>query len=121
MTSTRTATSKPDDEVFDLNLNAVEAESDLRPFLFMWASKSNPNRRFTMAHMEELDVWPLMVAAGQGDAAAMAGIFRVALGDEQWEEFRKTPLPQYKLKALFRSYQKHSGAEPGESPASSTS
>lgn len=119
MTTNRTAT-PADDEVFDLNLNAVQAESDLRPFRFLWASKNDSNRRFTMQHMEALDVWPLMVAAQGGDAAAMAGIFRTALGD-QWEEFRKTPLPQYKMHALFKTYQKHSGVEPGESPASSDS
>lgn len=118
--TTRTAT-KADNEVFDFNLNAVEAESDLSPFRFLWASKKDPNRRLTMQHMEGLDVWPLMAAADNGDAAAMAGIFRVALGDEQWEEFRKTPLPQYKLKALFAAYRKHSGQEPGESLASSDS
>lgn len=117
MTSTRTATA-PDDQVAEFNLNAVQAETDLRPFRFLWASKGNPNRRLTMQHMESLDVWPLMEAADRGDAAAMAGIFRVALGDDQWDEFRETPLPQYKMQALFKAYQKHSGQKSGESPAS---
>jgi len=115
----RTATA--DHEVFDFDLNAVAAESDLRPFRFLWASKQNPNRRLTMQHMEALDVWPLMDAAEQGDAGAMAGIFRTALGNEQWAEFRKTPLPQYKMKALFDAYRAHCGQQPGESPASSDS
>lgn len=119
MTTTRTAT-KPDDQVFDFNLNAVEAESTLAPFRFMWASKDDPNRRLAMQHMEGLDVWPLMAAAEGGDASAMAGIFKTALGDD-WEEFRKTPLPQYKMKALFDAYRKHSGAGAGESEASSSS
>ncbi|MCX4676694.1 hypothetical protein OG413_15525 [Streptomyces sp. NBC_01433] len=119
MSSTRTATA--DDQVAEFNLNAVQAETSLAPFRFLWASKADPNRRLTMQHMEGLNVWPLMAAADNGDAAAMAGIFRVALGDEEWEEFRRTPLPQYKLKALFKAYQKHSGQEPGESLASSDS
>ncbi|MFE2600106.1 hypothetical protein ACFXCZ_27065 [Streptomyces sp. NPDC059396] len=118
--ATRTATTTADDEVFDFNLNAVQAETELRPFRFLWAGKDDPNRRLTMQHMEGLDVWPLMVAADQGDASAMAGIFRVALGDD-WEAFRKTPLPQFKMKALFTAYQKHCGQEPGESLASSGS
>lgn len=117
--ATRTAT-RADDQPFDFNLNTVEAESDLAPFVFLWASKANPNRRFSMAHMEALDVWPLMAAAEGGDAGAMAGIFRTALG-EDWDEFRKTPLPQYKMKALFDAYRKHSGVGPGESQASSDS
>lgn len=117
--TTRTATNnRADDEVFDFNLNAVQAESDLRPFVFLWASKEDPNRRLTMQHMESLNVWPLMVAADNGDAAAMAGIFRAALGDNQWDEFRETPLPQYKMKALFAAYQKHCGQRSGESQAS---
>lgn len=120
MSSTRTAT-PADDEVFDFNLNAVAAETDLRPFRFLWASATDPNRRLTMQHLAGLNVWPLMEAADAGDAAAMAGLFRVALGDEQWEEFRETPLPQYKMQALFKAYQKHSGQKPGESPASPAS
>lgn len=121
MTTTRTATAKPaDGEVFEFNLNAVEAESTLAPFRFMWASKDDPNRRLTMQHMEGLDVWPLMAAAEGGDAGAMAGIFKTALGGD-WEEFRKTPLPQFKMKALFDAYRKHSGVESGESEASSSS
>lgn len=120
--TTRTATNnRADDEVFDFNLNAVEAESDLKPFVFLWASKDNPNRRFTMQHLESLDAWPLMEAADNGDAGAMAACFRLALGKEQWADFRKTPLPQYKLKALFTEYRKHSGQELGESGASSDS
>ncbi|MER5675766.1 hypothetical protein ABT081_02360 [Streptomyces sp. NPDC002238] len=115
--TTRTAT-RADDKVFDFNLNAVQAESDLRPFVFLWASKEDPNRRLTMAHSEGLNVWPLMVAADSGDAAAMASIFREALGPADWDTFRETPLPQYKLKALFAAYQKHCGQKPGESPAS---
>nr|WSS66731.1 hypothetical protein OG284_36915 [Streptomyces sp. NBC_01177] len=117
--TTRTATNnRADDEVFDFNLNTVQAESDLRPFVFLWASKENGNRRFTMAHSEGLDVWPLMVAADSGDAAAMASIFREALGPAEWDTFRETPLPQYKLKALFAAYQKHCGQKSGESQAS---
>lgn len=119
MSSTRTAT-PADDEPFDFDLNVVEAESDLRPFRFRWASKAEPNRRLTMAHMEGLDIWPLVVAADRGDAGAMLGVFETALGAD-WEAFRETPLPQYKLKALFKAYQKHCGLKPGESPASPVS
>jgi hypothetical protein len=116
MSETRTA-KNADDEVFDFNLNTVQAETELRPFRFAWASKDNPNRRLSMQHMESLNVWPLMAAAEGGDAGAMAGMFRVALG-EDWEEFRKTPLPQYKMKALFNAYRKHCGVNEGESQAS---
>jgi hypothetical protein len=122
MAGSRTATGQSDDdEVFEFNLNAVEAETELRPFRFMWASKQNPNRRLTMQHLEALNIWPLMAAADGGDASAMVGVFRTALGDDQWEDFQKTPLPQYKMRALFKAYQKHCGANSGESLASSGS
>ncbi|MFF5451882.1 hypothetical protein ACFY40_11655 [Streptomyces sp. NPDC012950] len=119
MSTTRTAT-PADDEPFDFDLNTVQAESGLRPFRFRWASKDNPNRRLTMAHMEGLDIWPLAAAADGGDASAMLGVFETALGAD-WEAFRETPLPQYKMAALFKAYQKHCGQKPGESQASSSS
>lgn len=123
MATSRTATdtASSDSEVFEFNLNTVQAESELSPFRFLWASKQNPNRRFTMKHLEALNVWPLMVAADGGDASAMVGVFRTALGADEWDEFRKTELPQYKMKALFTAYRKHCGVESGESLASSDS
>lgn len=119
MAGSRTATGT--DEVFEFNLNAVEAESELRPFRFMWASKQNPNRRLTMQHLAGLNVWPLLVGADGGDASAMMAVFQTALGDDEWEDFQKTPLPQFKMEALFKAYRKHCGTDPGESPASSDS
>ncbi|WP_331445868.1 hypothetical protein [Streptomyces xanthochromogenes] len=109
----RTAPKPADHDVFDFNLNAVQAETELRPFRFMWGE----NRRWTMEHLEALDIWGLMESAEAGDMAAMVGAFREAMGDE-WEDFRKIKLPQYKLKALFAAYRQHCGLEPGESDAS---
>lgn len=110
--STKTQTA--DDQPFDFNLDAVQAETELRPFRFHWNGK-----RWEMQHLEALDVWGLMEAAEGGDTAAMTGAFREAMG-KQWETFRAIRLPQYKLKALFDAYRKHCGLEPGESAASGT-
>jgi hypothetical protein len=123
MAGSRTATGSQsgDGEVYEFNLNAVESETELRPFRFMWASKQNPNRRFTMQHLAALNVWPLLVGSDGGDASAMMACFETALGEDQWEEFQKQPLPQYKMEALFKAYRKHCGTDPGESPASSDS
>lgn len=117
MSTPRTATRKttPDDQPFDFNLDAVKAEAELRPFRFHWGG-----RRFEMQHMEALDVWPLMEAAEGGDMAATRGIFQQALGDE-WADFRKEPMPQFKLKALFKAYRDFCGVAEGESGASSGS
>jgi hypothetical protein len=118
MTTTRTATKRtaPDDEPFDFNLDAVQAEVDLSPWRVHW-----DGRRWEFAHMQDLDVWPLLEAAEAGDVEAMLGIFRTALGEQQWKDFRKIRLPQYKMKALFDAYRKHSGLAEGESAASSDS
>lgn len=119
--TTRTATVKPvDDQPFDFNLNAAQAETELKPFRFVWATKDNPNRRFTMQHLEALNVWPLASLADAGDLSAAIAIFKAALGEE-WDDFQAVPMPRFKVKALFESYQKHCGLESGESQASSDS
>ncbi|MEW2578341.1 hypothetical protein [Streptomyces syringium] len=110
----RTATRTTDDQPFDFNLDAVKAETELTPFRVHF-----DGRRWEMQHLEALDVWELMEAAEKGEAGAMLGAFRSALGD-QYEDFRKIKLPQYKLKALFNAYRNHCGLEPGESGASAS-
>lgn len=124
MAAPRTATKSPhtgDDQPFEFNLNAVQAEVDLAPFRFLWATEDNPNRRFAMTHLQALDVWELMDAAEGGEVRAMLGVFQAALGDD-WKDFRAVRLPQYKLKALFDAYRKHCGESvEGESQASSGS
>ncbi len=113
MSNTRTVKPRPDDKPFDFNLDALQAEAELRPFVVQWAG-----RRWTFAHMHEADSWDSLEAAEQGDARAMVAAFRLALGEEQWAEFRAMPIPQYKLKGLFKAYAEHCGMQLGESPAS---
>jgi hypothetical protein len=110
----RTARTTPDDSPFDFNLDAVKAEVELSPFRLHF-----DGRRWEMAHLQELDIWDLVEAAEGGDAKAMLGAFKLALGDD-FDDFRKIRLPQYKLTALFKAYQQHCGLEPGESAASGT-
>lgn len=112
-----TATRRADNNPIDFNLDAVKAEVELIPFKFHWNGK-----RWTLAHALELDMWDLIEAADMGDLRSMSDALRVALGDEKkWDEFRKIPMPQYKMKALFEAYQRHSGVEPGESQRSTDS
>lgn len=108
----RTAPKTPDDQPFDFNLDAVKAESDLVPFRVHF-----DGRRWDFDHMESLDIWDLVEAAEGGEVQAMIGVFKTALGDN-FTDFRKVRLPQYKMKALFDAYRKHCGLEPGESDAS---
>jgi hypothetical protein len=113
MTANRAPIKKTaDDQPFDFNLDAVQAEVDLAPFRVHFNG-----RRFEFAHMEGLDIWDLVEHAEGGEVKAMIGVFRTSLGD-QFDDFRKVKLPQYKMKALFGAYRKHCGMEPGESDAS---
>lgn len=124
MAAPRTATKSTatgDDQPFDFNLNTVQAEVELTPFRFLWATKDNPNRRFTMKHLQDLDAWELIAAAEGGDLGAMVGCFEAAMGKTEWKEFRAVPIPQYKLKALFDAYREHCGSAEGEEEASSDS
>lgn len=111
--ATRTATT-PDNQPFDFNLDAVEAEVELRPFRVHFGG-----RRFEFTHMQELDAWDTIEAAESGDVGVVVNSMKLALGD-QWEAFRKIPMPQHKLMRLFKAWQKHSGVESGESEASGT-
>ncbi|MGC9544030.1 hypothetical protein [Streptomyces sp. UG1] len=97
----RTAAKPADREPFDFNLDAVEPEQELTPFRFHWGG-----RRFVMRHLDDLDVWAVLHLADAGDIAAMVGAFEAALGD-QWDDFRKIRMPQYKLRALFKAYREH--------------
>lgn len=111
--TTRTATSKPaDSSPFDFNLDTVQAEVDLAPFRV-----HHGGRRWEFAHLQGLDVWDLVGAAETGDLGATLGLFRVALGDD-FEDFRKVKLAQFKMTKLFEAYRAYCGVESGESAAS---
>lgn len=106
---------RPDDQPFDFNLDAVKSEVDLRPFVVNFDS-----RPFRFSHLQGLNVWDLVEGAEGGDLEQGIRVFKIALGD-QFEDFRKLPLPQFKLEALFKAYEKFCGVEPGESEGSTSS
>lgn len=121
MTATvRKATLKPaDDQPFDFNLDAVEDEKDLRPWRVHYGG-----RRWEFKHPEAIDAWQVLAedeANGEGQITAMISVFKVALGEEEYAEFRKLPLPIGKLRKLFEAYQRYGGVEPGESEGSTAS
>jgi len=93
--------------VFDLD--ALIAEKKHLPFTFTFA-----DREWTLPHMDDLDVWPLVEAADGGDLAASVAVLETALGGD-WVEFRSHPMPRAGMTALFERYVKHSeGTLPGE-------
>lgn len=113
--STSTKTKAPDDQPFDFNLDTVEAEVELTPFRVHFGG-----RRWEFAHMQDLDAWDLIEAAEGGELAAVKGSMELALGD-QWPEFRKIRMPQYKVMPLFNAWRDHCGVKQGESVASDDS
>lgn len=119
MSTPRKPRATPDDQPFDFNLDAVEAEVDLTPWRVHFGG-----RRWEFAHPQAIDVWGVMAEDEKGSSseiAAMVAVFTVALGEEQFPEFRKIPLPSFRLKALFEAYQRYGGVEPGESEGSGDS
>ena len=98
-----------DDKPFDFNLDTVEAEVELTPFRFHWNG-----RRWELAHMQRLDLWKLIAGAAQGEMGALASTFQAALGDAEYAEFRKIPLPQFRAQKLFEAYATFCGVDLGE-------
>ncbi|MFJ8755685.1 hypothetical protein [Streptomyces cyaneofuscatus] len=103
---------RPDDKPYDFNLDAVKAEAEMTPWVVVHAG-----RRWTFEHMRALNIMPLIKSAQLGDASAVIGTLREALG-EQWADFEEVGLPQWKAQKLFEAYQTHCGLQPGESLAS---
>lgn len=105
-----------DDKPFDFNLDQVAAEVNQTPFRVHFGGK-----RWQFAHMDTLDVWQLVSAAGQGELGSLIGMFKAALGEEQYKEFRKLPLPQRAANDLFDAYAEFCGVDPGELEGSTDS
>lgn len=105
----------PDDQPFELNLDAVASENDLTPYRI-----HAHGRRWTLQHMDSLDVWGLIEGAQKGDFEAAMAILQAAFG-EDWDDFRKNPLPRFKFGELYSKYTAHCGMTPGESQASTAS
>lgn len=98
------------DKVYDLDAAIEEAQH--KPFRFTFAG-----REWMLPHLDDLNVWPLTEKIEQGDMVAAMAVFETAFGDD-WDEFHAKPLTRGALQSLWERYAKHSGVEPGESPAS---
>lgn len=113
MTTPRKTGAAADNTPFDFNLDAYKAETGLEPFRFHWNGK-----RWTMEHAENLDAWGLIGAAGEEQVEVIVQVLELALGEQQYADFKNSKLPQYKLKGLFDAYMKHCNVDPGESSGS---
>lgn len=102
------AASKP----FDLD--AVEAEAAGEPFPFTFGG-----HEYVLPHVQDVDR-KVLLAADQGEKAAMDELFKTGLGDD-YERFNAQPMKLRSLEALFRAWLEHSGLEPGELGASTRS
>jgi hypothetical protein len=98
--------STPDDKPFDFNLDAYVKGLDLEPFRFHWK-----DRRWQMEHFDAIDSWEMGKAARSGNDA---DIIKLAMGNEQFAEFRKIPLLVGGLREVTERYFKHCGVDLGE-------
>ena len=105
-----------DDKPFDFNLDQVAAEVRQDPFRVHFGG-----RRFEFAHMDTLDVWQLVAGAGQGEVGSLIAMFKAALGEDSYKEFRKIPLPQKAANDLFEAWGEFCGVDVGESEGSTDS
>jgi hypothetical protein len=96
------------------DLDAVEAEEAGEPFPFKFGG-----HEYVLPHVQDMDR-KVLVAADQGEKAAMDELFRTGLGDD-YELFNEQPMKLRTLEALFKNWLKHCGLEPGELQASTSS
>lgn len=111
MTTRSPRAAKPT-KAFDLD--AVEAQANGEPFDFDFGG-----RIYTLPHVQDLDR-KVLLAADQGEQAAMAELLRSGLGEDH-AEFDAQPMKLRSLEALFKAWLKHCGLEPGELRASTRS
>lgn len=119
----------PEGEGYDLQ--AVYAE-DNKPFWFRWA-----DRWWMIPHLKMLDFevqaeienfdFSSVTAPEGGDvdvAAARAKLnelFDLIMGEQQGQQWREVPRPIGFLIEMLNKWTTHSGAKPGEAPASESS
>lgn len=96
----------------DFDLDALENEAEVRPFLFRLKGE-----QFTFPPATDVD-WKTAAKLETGD---FDGALRELLGEKQYTRFARHPLSAYKLGQLFRQYQDHQGISPGESQPSTAS
>jgi hypothetical protein len=96
------------------DLDAVEAEAAGEPFDFAYKGHT-----YTLPHLHDMDR-KVLLAADQGERAAMDELFRSGLGDD-YEQFDTQAMKLRTLNALFEKWLRHCGLEPGELQASTRS
>jgi len=103
------------EEVFNLDRAAAEERAKRRPWEVVYG-----DRKWLMQNAFNLDL-ELLERAENGDISAIREALQQGLGD-QYAAFRAAQrLDLAALTILFNEWIKQSGAEPGESPASSVS
>ncbi|WP_068922202.1 hypothetical protein [Planobispora rosea] len=114
MTTRSPKTARPAKASKPFDLDAIEAEVAGEVFTFDYKGTS-----YTLPHIHDVDRRVLM-AADQGEKAAMEELFRVGLAEE-YEAFASQPMKLRTLNALFEAWLRHCGLEPGELRASTRS
>lgn len=100
------------------DLDAAYAEIRRDPYLFTWAG-----REWTLPHLSDLD-YRTMLRIEQRDELGveeLAALFADLFSADQRDAWAQTNVPLAVVFMLFDRMVKHSGAQPGESPASEPS
>lgn len=100
-----------------LNLDTIEREGKPEPFVLVLGGK-----RYELVDPQESDYRDLLGAYRAYNAGDPETAIRLVVPEDKRDEFFANPLPNWKLAALFDSYNKHFGLPaPGEASASPTS
>ena len=114
-------------EIFDLD--AVYAEERGEPFRFRWQGRDwelPPFGEIDLRAIESLKDLAALADADETniaelDISAFNKLLEHGLGPEQWVEWEKVSQPGTAVIRLLNEWQKHSGADVGEAPASTDS
>jgi hypothetical protein len=100
------------------DLDAAYAEIRKEPYRFKWAG-----REWSLPHLGDLDFRLQMEIENWSTAGVdeVQHMFARILGDEQAAAWADVHVPTPVLMMMFDRWVKHSGAQPGEEPASSDS
>ncbi len=118
-TSRRTPTRRPGKPASrTIDLDAIAAEETKEPFVVTWQG-----RDWEFTHMDLLDTWELTDESHEEltQNELMLTLFEMALGEEQYAEFRQSPLPIGLLQRMFSEYNAYCGVSLGESRRSGSS
>lgn len=97
-----------DKPTVDFNLDTFTPEQKATPFAFVLGGK-----RYEMKPLDDLDAFDVLDAYTRSDVQATLDTLRLALGDDAYDDLRKTGVKKAGLDELQRRYLTHCGVSLG--------